>query len=166
MNPTHLVSVAALVTNEKGDILLVNSPWRGWEYPGGLIEPGETFQEALHREIMEEAGVKVEITGFVGICKNVERNIVNIDFTARYVSGELRTSEESTEVVWATPERALEMIQFPLTRKRLQNMLSGREEAALFCFQREKMFHVTEDSCFPIGKTRKEIRKRAFFSIC
>lgn len=37
MHPTHLVSVAALVTNEKGEILLVNSPWRGWEYPGGLI---------------------------------------------------------------------------------------------------------------------------------
>ena len=54
MNPTHLVSVAALVTNEKGEILLVKSPLRGWEYPGGLIEPGETFQEALHREFREE----------------------------------------------------------------------------------------------------------------
>ena len=80
MEHTHLVSVAALVTNERGEILLVNSPWRGWEYPGGLIEPGETFQEALHREIQEEAGVEVEITGFVGICKNLERDIVNIDF--------------------------------------------------------------------------------------
>ena len=35
MNPTHLVSVAALVTNDAGDILLVKSPWRGWEYPEG-----------------------------------------------------------------------------------------------------------------------------------
>ena len=56
MNPTHLVSVAALVTNEAGEILLVKSPWRGWEYPGGLIEPGETFQDALKREVREEAG--------------------------------------------------------------------------------------------------------------
>ena len=112
MNPTHLVSVAALVTNDRGEILLVNSPWRGWEYPGGLIEPGETFQEALHREVREEAGVEIEITGFVGICKNVERNIVNIDFTAKYVTGELRTSEESTEVVWATPEEAAQWCYF------------------------------------------------------
>ena len=36
MEYTHLVSVAALLTNEKGEIILVNSPWRGWEYPGGL----------------------------------------------------------------------------------------------------------------------------------
>ena len=149
----HLVSVAALVTNEKGEILLVNSPWRGWEYPGGLIEPGETFQEALHREIREESGVEVEITGFVGICKNVEKDIVNIDFTARYISGELTTSEESTEVVWATPEQAMEMITFPLTKKRLANMLSGRGEATLFCFQREP-FTVVEDTNFPVGTVK------------
>lgn len=145
MNPTHLVSVAALVTNDNGQILLVKSPRRGWEYPGGLIEPGETFQEALHREIREESGVEVEITGFVGICKNIERNIVNIDFTARYLSGELTTSEESTEVVWVSPEEALKMITFPLTKKRLQNMLSGRGGAALFCFKRENGFSVTEE---------------------
>ena len=152
MEATHLVSVAALVTNDRGEILLVNSPWRGWEYPGGLIEPGETFQEALYREIREESGVDVEITGFVGICKNVERDIVNIDFTARYLGGELTTSEESTEVVWATPEQAMEMITFPLTKKRLQNMLSGRGEAALFCFRRETGFTVEEDALFPLGK--------------
>lgn len=156
MEPNHLVSVAALVTNDKGEILLVNSPWRGWEYPGGLIEPGETFQEALHREVREESGVEIEITGFVGICKNVERNIVNIDFTARYLDGELKTSEESTEVVWVTPEKAFDMITFPLTRKRLKNMLSGREEAVLFCFKRESSFEVTEDRYYNIGKMKSE----------
>lgn len=151
MEATHLVSVAGLVTNSQGEILLVKSPWRGWEYPGGLIEPGETFQEALHREIREEAGVEVEITGFVGICKNVERNIVNIDFTCRYVSGNLTTSEESTEVIWASPEKAMDLITFPLTKKRLQNMLSGKKEPVLFCFKREDGFQVVEDRSFPVG---------------
>lgn len=157
MNPTHLISVAALVTNDRGEILLVNSPWRGWEYPGGLIETGETFQAALHREVREEAGIEIEITGFVGICKNVERNIVNIDFTAKYVSGELRTSDESTEVIWATAEKALELIRFPLTRKRLENMLSGKEEATLFCFEREKTFRVTEEQSYPVGYKAKSL---------
>lgn len=151
MEPTHLVSVAGLVTNDEGRILLVNSPWRGWEYPGGLIEPGETFQQALHREIKEESGVDVEITGFVGICKNVEKNIVNIDFTCRYIGGELTTSEESTQVIWATPEEAFQLITFPLTKKRLKNMLSGSKEATLFCFRREP-FEVVEDQDFSVGK--------------
>ena len=151
MEHTHLVSVAGLVTNEEGKILLVKSPWRGWEYPGGLIEPGETFQQALHREIREEAGVEVEITGFVGICKNVEKDIVNIDFTCRYVSGELTPSEESTEVIWATPEEAFSLITFPLTRKRLKQMLSGSQEAALFCFKRSDGFEIVENRSFPLG---------------
>ena len=110
MSYNHKVSVAALVTNDGGKILLVNSPWRGWEYPGGLIEPGETFEEALHREVREESGVEIEITGFVGICKNVGKDIVNIDFTARSVGGELTTSEESTEVGWFTAEEAFRML--------------------------------------------------------
>lgn len=151
MQPTHLVSVAGLVTNDEGKILLVNSPWRGWEYPGGLIEPGETFQQALHREIKEEAGVDVEITGFVGICKNIGKDIVNIDFKCKYIGGELTTSEESTEVIWATPEEAFSLITFPLTKKRLQNMLSGNTDATLFCFQRDP-FDVVEDQDFPLGK--------------
>ena len=150
MEHNHFVSCAALVTNDEGKILLVNSPWRGWEYPGGLIEPGETFQECLHREVREEAGVEIEITGFVGICKNIEKDIVNIDFTARYVGGTLTTSEESTEVIWATPEEAMDLITFPLTKKRLQNMLTGRGEAALFCFKREP-FTVVEDALFTLG---------------
>jgi len=152
MEHNHFVSCAALVTNEEGKILLVKSPWRGWEYPGGLIEPGETFEECLHREVREESGVEIEITGFVGICKNVERDVVNIDFTAKYVSGTLTPSEESTEVIWATPEEAFRLITFPLTKKRLQNMLSGRGEATLFCFKRENGFEVVQDTDFQVGK--------------
>lgn len=150
MSNLHKVSVAALVTNEEGNILLVNSPWRGWEYPGGLIEPGETFEQALHREVWEESGIKIEITGFVGICKNVGMDIVNIDFTARCIGGELTTSEESTEVGWFTAEEAFQMITFPLTKKRLGNMLAGSKNAHLFCFRRDP-FAVEEDHEYPLG---------------
>ena len=106
MNYTHFVSGAGLVSNDNGEILLINSPRRGWEYPGGMVEPGETFQDALIREIKEEAGVDVEITGFIGLCKNVEKDVVNIDFSCRYLEGELTTSNESSEVMWVRKEDA------------------------------------------------------------
>ncbi len=145
MNHTHFVSVAGLVTNDKGDILLVKSPRRGWEYPGGMVEPGETIQDALVREIKEEAGIDVEITGFVGLCKNIEKDVVNIDFICKAVGGQLTTSDESTEVMWVNKENALSMITFPLTRKRLSNMLSESKQVHCFCFKREPFEIVSED---------------------
>ena len=77
-------------------------------------------------------------------------DIVNIDFTAKYAGGSLTTSEESTEVGWFTAEEAFRMITFPLTKKRLANMLSGDRNAHLFCFRRDP-FTVVEDSEYPLG---------------
>lgn len=150
MEHTHFVSVAALVYNDNGEILMVKSPWRGWEYPGGLVEPGETLPAALKREIWEESGVEAEITGFVGICKNVEKDIVNIDFCCRYLSGELKTSEESTEVRWMKPEEAMAAVTFPLTKKRLGQMLNSDGNMHCFGFTREP-FSVIDDVRYPVG---------------
>lgn len=146
MNYTHFVSVAGLVSNDSGEILLINSPRRGWEYPGGMVEPGETFEDALIREVKEESGVDVEITGFIGLCKNVERDIVNIDFSCKYIKGEFSTSDESLEVRWVKRESALDMVTFPLTKKRLKNMLSGNDKVNCFGFKREPFEVVVEEN--------------------
>jgi len=153
MNYTHFVSVAGLVTNDSGDILLIKSPRRGWEYPGGMVEPGETLQAALLREIKEETGIDVEITGFIGLCKNIEKDIVNIDFSCKAIGGQRTTSDESLEVLWVNREDALSMITFPLTRKRLANMLSGNEQVNCFCFRREP-FEIVSEDWFSVGNSK------------
>jgi len=144
MNYTHFVSVAGLVTNEHDEVLLIKSPNRGWEYPGGMVEPGETFQDALLREIKEEAGIDVEITGFIGLCKNIEMDIVNIDFVCTAIGGRPTPSTESLEVKWVKRNDALNMITLPLTRTRLEKMLSGSKQVNCFCFKKEPFKIVTE----------------------
>ena len=144
MQYTHFVSVAALVTNETGDVLLIKSPNRGWEYPGGMVEPGESLETALRREIKEETGVDVAVKSFAGICKNIQRDVVNIDFICEYTGGAIRTSEESLEVKWVSREDAKNMVTFPLTKKRLENMLESTGTVYCFAFQREP-FEIVED---------------------
>lgn len=150
VNYTHFVSTAGLVMNDKEEVLLLNSPWRGWEFPGGMVEPHETLQKALIREIEEETGIQVEIIGFCGMNKNVEMDIVNIDFICKYISGNLKTSEESKEVKWVSKLKALEMVQYPLNKKRLSNMLSYKQQMYCFGFTKEP-FQVINEELFDVG---------------
>ena len=119
--PTHIVATGGLITNDKNEILLVKNPRKGWEYPGGIVEPGETLPQGLIREIKEETGVNVEIISIVGIYSNTKKKkgyngveeiptIVNIDFICKYISGDLTTSDESEEVKWFSKEEALKIV--------------------------------------------------------
>ena len=105
------------------------------------------METALIREIKEETGVDVAIKSFAGICKNIQRDVVNIDFICEYIGGEIRTSDESLEVKWASREDARNMVTFPLTKKRLDNMLESEEKIYCFAFRREP-FEVVEDNWF------------------
>lgn len=55
---TDVSAVIALVFDEDGKMLAVKNQ-RGWDFPGGHVEPGETPEAALHREVLEEACAKI-----------------------------------------------------------------------------------------------------------
>jgi len=60
--------VTAGVIWKKGRVLITLRPAKGllgslWEFPGGKKERGETLEECLHREIMEELGIRIRISG-------------------------------------------------------------------------------------------------------
>ena len=150
MVPIHHVSAAGVVRNEAGEVLLIRGPLRGWEIPGGVVESHESVQDALKREIWEESGVQVEITGFAGLCKNVELDIVNLEFCCRYLSGEPRGSEESLEVRWFSPAEALKIVEFPLAKSWLDYILNGAEKVRCFSF-RKNPFEILEDTLLPAG---------------
>ena len=57
---TFTVSVAAIIVNEKREVLLLDHvirPRSGWGFPGGFLDAGESAQKAVQREVREETGI-------------------------------------------------------------------------------------------------------------
>ena len=103
--------VGAVVRDAAGSLLVVrraNEPGRGlWSVPGGRVEPGETAQQAVVREVAEETGLTVVVTGLAGV---VEREApggstyVIEDHTARLAAGVdpacLRAGDDALAAAW------------------------------------------------------------------
>ena len=123
--PMHIVAAGAFVTNSQGRVLMIKSPRYGdWEFPGGQVEVGETIPHALEREVLEETGIVVRVKSLIGIYSNTRKpSIVNLDFICEYISGEPKTSTESSQVEWVDREDALDRIQRKAIYGRLKNML-------------------------------------------
>jgi 8-oxo-dGTP diphosphatase len=61
------IGIKGLIRNKEGKVLLLKVPaWRGrpgyWDLPGGRMNPGETFEQTLRRELKEEIGVQYDGT--------------------------------------------------------------------------------------------------------
>lgn len=94
-----------MVYDDAGNILVEDRrdpDWPGLCFPGGHVEPGESFVESVIREVFEETGLTIETPRLCGTkqfqTKKGERYVVFFYKTNRF-SGELKSSDEG-EVFW------------------------------------------------------------------
>ena len=122
-NTNWCQSVTGVVIKD-GKVLLARHTYGSGQglyiVPGGYVEYGETPQEAVKREYMEETNVVVEPKEIIGIRFNLKDWYVA--FAADYVSGEAASDhDENDDVVWMPVEEALEREDVPdLTKKLIQ----------------------------------------------
>ncbi len=132
--PTHIIAGAGIVRNEKDEILLVKTYNAGWVFPGGQVEVGENVIDAVKREIMEEAGVEVDVgevfcissntgkhPGYNGV-KEVPTKIM-LDFICKAKGGIPRPSDENSESAYVPKEKVLELIKTPAIIERYKAYL-------------------------------------------
>jgi NAD+ diphosphatase len=93
-------AIIVLVERNDGRLLLARAhrhPPGFYSVLAGFVEPGETLEEAVVREIREEVGIEVENIRYFGSQPWPFPNSLMIAFTCRYVGGEIRLEEEELE---------------------------------------------------------------------
>jgi 8-oxo-dGTP diphosphatase len=118
----HLLCAAACITDQQGRYLLVRTPLRGWEFPGGVVETGESLTAGLMREVAEESGYIVRPERLLSLMSNVSSTPPKLIalFSAKLEAGELQTSDETPEVGWFSSQQAEKMVTHPANALRWQ----------------------------------------------
>lgn len=146
--------------------------FNAFSLPGGFVDYGEELEKAVIREVWEETGLKTEINQLIGVYskpqRDPRRHIVSTAFSLQVVSGELKTSNESTTVGWhdldALPQLAFdhaEMIQDFRQHNRIFGNYHGWDlgKKLVFCSHSRHYMHasllickfVIDKACVPIN---------------
>jgi 8-oxo-dGTP diphosphatase len=112
--------VGAVVKDGGGRLLLIkrgHEPGAGlWSLPGGRIEPGETHEQAVAREILEETGLRVECHRLLGTAElpGPDGAVIHVsDYLAVVTGGALAAGDDAADARWVT---AADLERLPLTK--------------------------------------------------
>lgn len=101
-----------------GEVLVLNDPQLGMDYPGGKVQEGETdFKETLRREVREETGLEIEVGDpffqwyieFEEGHRNAGKKVYLVGFRCKYVSGEVKLSDEHDKLKWVNKDNYKEL---------------------------------------------------------
>ncbi len=137
-----VVAASAVVADDAGRILLQRRRDNDlWALPGGGMDMSDSLPGAAVREVKEETGLDVEITGLVGTYTDPRHVIAytdgevrrqfNVCFTARVIGGSLAISDESTELRFVPPGELDSLPMHHTQRLRLSHFLEQRERPYL-----------------------------------
>lgn len=123
--------VAAVIKslNDKGQTIILSTQrgygeFKGsWEFPGGKIEKGETPQEALKREIMEELDTQIEVGTLIDTIEYDYSDFhLSMDcFWCEIVRGNL-VLKEHENAKWLTKEQLQDVEWLPADIKLIENI--------------------------------------------
>jgi len=116
---------------EDGKVLLAlrrDIDW--WNLPGGGMELGETVDEALQREALEETGLRVRVGRLVGVYSKPQKQEVVLTFLCSIEGGQLSETEETRECRFFAPD-ALPEKTLPKHAERVRDAFLNQPEAII-----------------------------------
>jgi 8-oxo-dGTP diphosphatase len=134
MSPSAPIRVVAAVAWSDDTILITQRPDRGafpleWEFPGGKLEPGETPERALVREVREELGVEATAIRLLATHRHVYANGLEVEIAfveCVLVSRDFMPSSAVRAVRWAAPADIQPARMLEGDRPFLAELVAGR----------------------------------------
>jgi len=131
---------SAVIPDAAGRIVLLRRSDNGrWALPGGVMDIGENIAQAVAREVQEETGLCVVVERIVGVYTDPAhvfafddgevRQQFSICFACRIVGGEVRPSNESTEVRFFPTADIDDLNMHPSIRFRIEDYLKDEPGA-------------------------------------
>ncbi|MCL5733817.1 MAG: NUDIX hydrolase [Patescibacteria group bacterium] len=78
-----ITQALGLCVNDNNEVIIVSDDeGKNWGLPGGTVEPGETIQQTLEREVMEEVDIEISEIKFLGLQKIINKS--NIIYQSRF----------------------------------------------------------------------------------
>ncbi|MBU1712414.1 MAG: NUDIX domain-containing protein [Proteobacteria bacterium] len=108
-----VLSVKVIVRDDAGRCLLLKRSMSSkgnpgkWDLPGGKIERGENFDEALLREVKEETGLTITLEHLAGTAESElpTNKVIHLILEGHLKSGEVRLSSEHNDYIWIDPHK-------------------------------------------------------------
>lgn len=111
--PEHPIVGVGAVIFDKDRVLLIqrgHAPMPGeWSLPGGALEVGETLEEGVKREVLEETGLVVEPIAMIEVFDRIARDdaervqfhYVLVDYLCRITGGSAVCASDAADLRWA-----------------------------------------------------------------
>ena len=108
MSDAPLRPAVLVIVQNAGRVLLATHRYHQTDLPvliAGMIEDGESAEEAARREVAEETGLKITLEGILGTYpyRDDRQNLLMIAFLASSASAELVLDDELTDAAWHDP---------------------------------------------------------------
>ena len=133
MKPAYGLTVRGIIKNSDDEILIVKRHPKSrtdpemWELPGGKVEKGEHFTNALIREIKEETNLDCEVGDFCEAVQNdyMHKRTVQLIMYLDDVSGDVKISEEHTDWMWANLDK-IETLEISTSLEKVLKKRKGK----------------------------------------
>ncbi len=122
------IAVYALIFEDEKVLLAHRRDIDWWNLPGGGMEAGETVEEAMRREVLEETGLEVQVGKLIGVYSKPLKQEIVITFRCFPTGGLLTETEESRACRYFNPDD-LPTNTLPKHRQRIVDARLDQAEA-------------------------------------